>query len=125
MVLLFIIRIRGGNNKMDINKALRSLVTTGKVYFGIKEAKKALKAGQAKLIIFSSNCPQEYITDISEFKKVSKYNFNGTNIDLGSTCGKPFPISVLTVIKPGKSTVLMPGIHGCSVMSGYLSELSR
>ena len=98
--------IPGGNNKMDINKALRSVVTTGKVYFGIKEAKKALKAGKAKLIIFSSNCPQEYISAISEFPKVSKYDFNGSNIELGSSCGKPFPISVLTVIKPGKSNIM-------------------
>jgi large subunit ribosomal protein L30e len=91
---------------MDINKALRTTVTTGKVYFGIREARKALKAGSAKLVIFSSNCPQKYIDDVFKFKKVSTYNFKGTNTDLGSTCGKPFPISVLTVIKPGKSNIL-------------------
>jgi large subunit ribosomal protein L30e len=91
---------------MDINKALRSAVSTGKVYFGINEAKKAVKAGQAKLIIFSSNCPKDYIEDISGIKKVSTYTFKGSNIDLGSTCGKPFPIAILTIIKPGKSNIL-------------------
>ena len=91
---------------MDINKALRTTVSTGKVYFGINETKKALKAGQAKLVIFSSNCPDEFINDVNQYKKVSTYSFKGTNIDLGSTCGKPFPISILTVIKPGKSNIM-------------------
>ena len=91
---------------MDINKALRTTVSTGKVYFGIREAKKALKAGQAKLIIISANCPQNYIDEINKFKKISTYNFKGNNIELGSTCGKPFAISILTIIKPGKSNIM-------------------
>ena len=91
---------------MDINKALRSLVSTGKVYFGINEAKKALEAGKAKLIIISSNCPQGFIDDLNEYKKISTYNFKGTNIELGSSCAKPFSISVLTVIRPGKSNIM-------------------
>ena len=91
---------------MDINKALRSAVSTGKVYFGINETKKAITAGKAKLVIISSNCPKDYIDDINKLKKVSTYNFRGSNVDLGSTCGKPFPVSVLTIVKPGKSTIL-------------------
>jgi large subunit ribosomal protein L30e len=91
---------------MDINKALRSAVSTGKVFFGINETKKAITAGKAKLVIISSNCPQDYIDDINKIKKVSTYNFRGSNVDLGSTCGKPFPVSVLTIVKPGKSNIL-------------------
>ena len=91
---------------MDINKALRSAVSTGKVYFGINETKKAISNGKAKLVIISSNCPKDYIDAINSFKKVSTYNFRGSNVDLGSTCGKPFPVSVLTVVKPGKSNIL-------------------
>ena len=95
-----------GDITMDINKALRSAVSTGKVYFGINEAKKAMKAGQAKLVIISSNCPKDFIVEIEKFSKVSSYNFKGSNVELGSTCGKPFPISILTIIKPGKSNIL-------------------
>ena len=91
---------------MDINKALRTLVSTGKVYFGINEAKKALKSGKVKLVIISSNCPKDFIDDLDNYKKTSTYSYKGTNIELGSSCGKPFPISVLTVIKPGKSNVM-------------------
>ena len=91
---------------MDINKALRTAVSTGKVYFGINEAKKAIAEGQAKLIILSSNCPESFINEIVKNTKISSYNFKGSNVELGSTCGKPFPISVLTIIKPGKSNIL-------------------
>ena len=63
---------------MDINKALRSVVSTGKVYFGIKEAKKVLKAGQAKLVIISSNCPKNYIEELKEAIE-EKYGECGTD----------------------------------------------
>ena len=96
----------GGNITMDINKALRTAISTGKVFFGIEESKKALKDGVAKLIIISSNCPSQFKDEINKFKKSSTYNFKGTNIELGSACGKPFPISVLTVVKPGKSNIM-------------------
>jgi len=91
---------------MDINKALRTAIQTGKVFFGFEETKKALSEGKGKLVIISSNCPGKFIDDLNEFAKVSKFNFKGTNIELGSACGKPFPISVLTVVKPGKSNIM-------------------
>ncbi len=91
---------------MDINKALRTAISTGKVYFGIEQTKKALKKGEAKLIILSSNCPSMFVNDLNKQKKISTYNFNGSNIELGSACGKPFPISVLTVVKAGKSNIM-------------------
>ena len=40
---------------MDINKALRSAIDTGKVQVGTRESCKAAGAGTAKLIIISSN----------------------------------------------------------------------
>jgi len=95
-----------GDIEMDINKALRTAISTGKVYFGMDETKKAIKKGEAKLVIISSNCPKGNIDDLTINKKTSTYNFKGTNIDLGSACGKPFPISILTIVKPGKSNIM-------------------
>jgi len=91
---------------MDINKALRTAISTGKVYFGLEESKKALKKGEAKLVIVSSNCPNQYLEVLNKHKKSSRHNFQGTNVELGTACGKPFPISVLTVVKPGKSNIM-------------------
>lgn len=94
---------------MDINKALKTAVTKGKVIFGFDQTLKALKSGKAKLIIVSSNCPDEHRSMIGEHKKVPLHRFSGTNIDLGSACGKPFSISVLSVLDPGDSEILALG----------------
>ena len=41
---------------MDINKALRVAIDSGKVSVGANESIKAITSGSAKLVILSSNC---------------------------------------------------------------------
>ncbi len=94
---------------MDINKALKTAVTKGKVIFGFEQTIKALKSGNAKLIIVSSNCPDKHLYMIGKHKKVPLHKFSGTNIDLGSACGKPFSVSVLSVLDAGDSEILALG----------------
>ena len=94
---------------MDINKALKTAVTKGKVIFGFEQTIKALKSGKAKLIIVSSNCPDKHLSVIGKHKKVPLHKFSGTNIDLGSACGKPFSVSVLSVLDAGDSEILTLG----------------
>ncbi len=94
---------------MDINKALKTAVTTGKVVFGFEQTLKALDAGKARLIIVSSNCPDKHMGTIEKNEKVPFHRFNGTNIELGSACGKPFSISVLSVLNEGQSEILALG----------------
>ena len=94
---------------MDINKALKTAVTTGKVVFGFEQTLKALNTGKAKLIIVSSNCPDKQMNIIEKNKNVPFHRFNGTNIELGSACGKPFSISVLSVLNEGQSEILVLG----------------
>ncbi|MEW5759914.1 MAG: 50S ribosomal protein L30e [Candidatus Thermoplasmatota archaeon] len=89
---------------MDIGRELRVAISTGKVWFGIRQTQKALKNKNAKLVIFASNFEEKYIESIKE--KVPTYNFSGTNFELGAICGKPFSISVLTIIEPGESGIL-------------------
>jgi len=94
---------------MDINKALKTAVTTGKVVFGFEQTLKALDAGKARLIIVSSNCPDKHMGTIEKNENVPFHRFNGTNIELGSACGKPFSISVLSVLNEGQSEILALG----------------
>ena len=94
---------------MDINKALKTAVTTGKVVFGFEQTLKALNTGKAKLIIVSSNCPDKQMNIIVKNKNVPFHRFKGTNIELGSACGKPFSISVLSVLNEGQSEILALG----------------
>jgi len=91
---------------MDIRRALRQSVATGTVYLGTKRTLKALKKKKVKLIIYCNNTstPQEEI--FSKYGSIPNYMFSGTNFELGAACGKPFPISVLSILSPGDSDIL-------------------
>ena len=88
---------------MDLNRALRTAAKTGEVQFGIAQAKKAIDTSQGKLIIIASNCPAPELKDQSAIPVVE---FPGNNRELGTACGKPFSVSVVTVITPGDSQIL-------------------
>ncbi len=94
---------------MDINKALKTAVTTGHVLFGFEQTHKAVNAKKAKLVIVSSNFPDERLEALNLQKKVPFHRFSGTNVELGAACGKPFSISVLSVLSEGESEILALG----------------
>jgi large subunit ribosomal protein L30e len=91
---------------LDVHRAIRSAVSTGKVYIGARESRKALKRREAKLVIVASNCPEQFLKLLRRYKRVGVYEFEGTNMELGAACGKPFSISVLTVVEPGESNIM-------------------
>ena len=91
---------------MDINKALRTAISSGEVRIGLRETKKALASEKARLVIVSSNLPADELRDLKTAKKASFFTFKGNNMELGFACGKPFSIGVLAVIKPGESDIL-------------------
>ena len=90
---------------MDINKALRTAIETGTVHVGTKESFKATNAGTAKLIIISSNCPEETAGKVKE-SETPVHSFSGNNSVLGAACGKPFPVAAVAIVDGGISDVL-------------------
>jgi len=97
---------------IDVDKALGTAVKTGKVLLGTKKAVESVKLGRAKLIVVASNCPRNIMEDITYYGKLSGVPvviYKGTSIDLGAVCGKPFPVSALTVREPGDSDILRLG----------------
>ncbi len=93
----------------DIGKSIRLAVDTGKVRFGSRDAVKAALNGEAKLIIVAENCPKPVKADIEHYAKMSSialYAYDGTSIELGSLCGKPFPVAALSVVEAGNSDIL-------------------
>ena len=88
---------------MDLNRALRTAAKTGEVQFGIAQARKAIETSQGKLIIIASNCPAP---ELKEQTAIPVVEFPGNNRELGTACGKPFSVSVITVISPGDSQIL-------------------
>lgn len=70
---------------------IKKILKERKILYGFREAKKALKAGKVENIIVANE------TFIKEFKGCIE--FEGDQKQLGLTCGKPFGISVITVLK--------------------------
>jgi large subunit ribosomal protein L30e len=89
---------------IDINRALKTASTTGDVRFGLAETRKAVKKGEAKMIVVAKNCPDTPAAPAGSSLRVVVYD--GTNVELGNACGKPFPISALAVVSPGESNIL-------------------
>ncbi len=94
---------------MDIQKSIRMAVDSGKVEFGERSGRRFALKGGAKLILISKNCPKErrdnlaYLCDKS---KISYLSLEFTSLEIGSICGKPYSISVLSIIEPGNSDIL-------------------
>lgn len=92
---------------MDIQKALRTVVATGKVFLGEHQAQKAIKSGKARLVIIASNSPQKTtILSAAKDKHVPVHEFGGMGTELGPACGKPFSVGVLAVLDAGESDIL-------------------
>jgi large subunit ribosomal protein L30e len=92
-----------------ITVAVRLAVESGKVKFGARTGIAASLLGKAKLFVLASNTPKETREKVEKYAKISKIpfiNFDGTSMELGSVCGRPFPISVLSVYEEGSSNIM-------------------
>jgi len=98
---------------VDVDKEVRQAVDTGKVVLGADKSIKAVKLGQAKLVILASNCEEAVRADLVRYAGLAGihvYNYAGDSAALGLACGKPFFVSVMAVVDPGGSSIL--GIKG-------------
>lgn len=90
-------------------RAVRLTVETGKVAFGSKTGVKDALLARAKLIVIAKNAAPELREDVAYYAKLSSVPlivYDGTSIELGSICGKPYPVSVLSVYEAGSSDIL-------------------
>ena len=90
---------------MDLNRELRSAISTGSVWLGASQCREAVASGKAKLVLLARNCPAAVVAEIEQ-GEVPVYKFDGTNSDLGVACGKPFGISAVTILEGGSSEIL-------------------
>jgi len=94
---------------IDVNKAIASVVKTGKVSFGANAALQNAKTGKAKMIILAANCPKDIKEQIEYNCKLSNVPvmmFKGASMDLATVCNKPFIISALSIRETGDSEIL-------------------
>ncbi|MBN2014103.1 MAG: 50S ribosomal protein L30e [Candidatus Altiarchaeota archaeon] len=88
---------------------ISSVIKTGKTVIGSKETTKSLLIGNPKLVILSSNCPEEERESITYYSKLVNVPLEVTkedSIELGSICGKPFPVSAIGVLESGESDII-------------------
>lgn len=94
---------------VEVNREIRRAVDTGKVLFGKKESETGLSTGEAILLIATSNAPKlekERLLAKAKIAQTPVLEFEGSALDLGQVCGKPFNISFMIVKEQGKSSVL-------------------
>lgn len=92
-----------------ITTALRLTVESGKVKYGARTGLVASLLGKAKLFVVAENTPKETRDKVIHYAEVSKIpliRFEGSSMELGSICGRPFPVSVLSVYDEGTSNIL-------------------
>jgi large subunit ribosomal protein L30e len=91
---------------MDLAHALKVALQTGKVKIGVNETLASAQAKKARLLIVSKTCPAETLSKGKSVGGIPVYHYDGTAIELGAACGRPYPISALAIVDPGSSAIL-------------------
>ena len=91
---------------MDFNTSLRRAIKTGDVLLGQNKTEQCIKEGKAQLVVIAKNCPQNFRDSITPDEDLFIYTFDGSSVQLGKACGKPFMVSALAVVDAGESDIL-------------------
>ena len=93
----------------DIKREITKVMKTGKIIIGTNSVSGALLNSNPQLILISSNCPNHIREEITYYSRLSNIPYRmlrNDGLELGSMCGKPFPVSVLGIVNEGESNVL-------------------
>ncbi|KAJ3257094.1 60S ribosomal protein L30 [Terramyces sp. JEL0728] len=95
----------------NINSRLSLVMKSGKTTLGYKSTLKTLRNGKSKLVILSGNCPPLRKSEIEYYAMLAKtgvHHYAGSNIELGTACGKYFRVGVLSILDQGDSDIVSP-----------------
>ena len=91
--------------KINVEKSLIKAVKTGKVIIGANRTIDAAANGSAKMVILAANCPEDIKKRVQE-TNVPVLEYEGTSVELGPVCGKPFTIAAMAILDAGESDIL-------------------
>jgi large subunit ribosomal protein L30e len=91
--------------KINVDKSLIKAVKTGKVILGANRTIEAAAEGSAKMVVLASNCPED-IKNKVQATNVPVLEYEGTSVELGPVCGKPFTIAAMAILDAGESDIL-------------------
>lgn len=92
-----------------LTTAVRLAVESGKVEYGSRKGISASLNAKAKLFVVADNTPEETKTQVHKYAELSEVpviDFPGSSMELGSVCGRPFPVAVLSVYDAGNSNIM-------------------
>ena len=95
-----------------LSKAIRMCMESGEIILGARETMQGARNGKGKALVLAANVPHDASSDVRRYAALSNLSiieFGGTSMDLGSVCGKPFPVSMLLVMEAGNSPILELG----------------
>jgi len=90
---------------MDFNASLRKAVKTGTVFLGRNKTRESIEEGKAKLVVVARNSP-ESVKNLVKETDIPVYVYEGSSVQLGKACGRPYVVSALAVVEPGESDIL-------------------
>ncbi len=100
--------------EFDLNMNIKVAYKTGKVVFGRNQIMRMLRQNPFKMLIISKNCPKDLEDQLSHLNSLLKekdqifvYKYKGSSWDLGLAMAKPYWISMIGVIDPGDSELLL------------------
>ncbi|XP_013115916.1 large ribosomal subunit protein eL30 [Stomoxys calcitrans] len=93
----------------SINSKLALVMKSGKFCLGYKQTLKTLRQGKAKLVLIATNTPALRKSEIEYYAMLAKtevQHYSGTNIDLGTACGRYFRVCTMSITDPGDSDII-------------------
>merc|ERR1712071_432386 len=82
----------------SINSRLALVMKSGKYCLGLRQTLKTLRQGKSKLVIIANNTPPLRKSEIEYYAMLAKtgvHHYTGSNIELGTACGKYFRVHTL------------------------------
>ena len=81
---------------MNLNEQIKKALKENKVILGFRESLKYLKTKKAKLVVIANNIPEKMKEKIENTNQKIEI-FDGSSKDLGTFCGKPYPVSTIVI----------------------------
>ena len=85
---------------MKLVDKVKQAIKTKKAILGYKRVLKFLKVSSLDMVILAKDTSQNIRNDIEHNARIAKTEvkiLNKSSMDLGTICGKPFPVSVIGI----------------------------
>ncbi|MDE1856088.1 MAG: 50S ribosomal protein L30e [Candidatus Micrarchaeota archaeon] len=93
----------------DLGNDIRLAVDTGKVALGANEVSKAISEDKAKLVVIAEKGKKQVVDDLvhtCNVASVKMLKYKDSSLQLGTVCGRPYPVNAVAILEPGNSNIL-------------------